>query len=294
MSGRGRHRRSRWLGLALLAMAGAGCHWDNTQYVRPTITVLPFENVAVNQLAPTYDLAHGLSQLLGDALDDSGKFVVVEPGRLQAPVVPGVPNAPRYRVRASIHEFGHFRRNRSWFEKNIQKKSTEDATVNITLLLEDTSKPDTLLARETIEALVPAGKNTFEIAYVGVSFGSVNFRHTPLGRATRQVMDRAVEIIYQHIGGRVWEPKIARMGEGGLVFINGGRDRQMRTGWLFEAVEPGGAILDPDSGDRLGQAEPKPIAEVEITDVRQRYSIGRIRRGGPVAVGQVLRRARKL
>jgi hypothetical protein len=56
------------------------------------------------------------------------------------------------------------------------------------------------------------------------------------------------------------------------VVINGGRDRGVRSGAEFEVVDAGRPILDPATGDAIGQSAGRSIGRIIIHEVRERYS----------------------
>jgi hypothetical protein len=145
------------------------------------------------------------------------------------------------------------------------------AVMGIVLYVIDVESGE-IIASENIEESVSARDLSVKAAYSGISFGGSAFYQTPLGRATRKVVERAVKRITTAIAAQPWQPQIALVREDGSVVINGGRDRGVRSGAEFEVVEVGPPILDPATGDAIGQSAGRSIGRIIVHEVRERYS----------------------
>jgi curli biogenesis system outer membrane secretion channel CsgG len=89
--------------------------------------------------------------------------------------------------------------------------------------------------------------------------------------------------------------KVVAVAQDGTVYINRGDDGGLAKGERLRAYRPGKAIVDADTGARLGTEETE-IGEVVIHDVEDARSKGGVVAGRGVAVGDVLKRdpARRL
>ena len=136
-----------------------------------------------------------------------------------------------------------------------------------------------VIASENITESVSASDVAVNVAYKGVSFGGSSFYRTPLGRATTRVVDRAVKRITAAIAAQPWEPKVALVQDDGSVIINGGRDRNVKTGAEFDVVEEGPPILDPTSGDVIGHSQGKSVGRLIVAEVHDRYAVATVVEG---------------
>jgi len=82
-----------------------------------------------------------------------------------------------------------------------------------------------------------------------------------------------------------WQPLIARI-DGSLVHLNGGADRGMEVGESVEVCVAADPIVDPASGDVLGQVGERTVGRLRVVNVSPRYVIAEILEGGRLRVGQ--------
>ena len=257
-------------------------------YVKPTIAVMKFENRA--GFALNWSLGDGMQEILVDRLLATGRFHVVERQDLgavlqelqfqqngvtrpQGKVATGRIRNCQYLIKGAVTDFGHISTNSggvSGLSWDIFGGSNR-AVMGIVLYVIDVESGE-IIASENIEESVSAKDLSVKAAYTGLSFGGSAFYQTPLGRATRKVVERAVKRITAAIAAQPWQPQIALVQEDGSVVINGGRDRGVRSGAEFEVVDAGRPILDPATGDAIGQSAGRSIGRVIVHEVRERYS----------------------
>jgi hypothetical protein len=150
-----------------------------------------------------------------------------------------------------------------------------------------------IICSKRLEKTLAARDVSAQSAYQGVSLGGSTFYTTPLGRATSDVIQRAVQEITQSIASRPWAPKIAMIQtEDELVVINGGSDRGIAMGQEYDVYENARPIVDPDSGDLLGHASINKLGRLKVREVRDRLAVAFITAGQPedFQPGQLLRR----
>jgi len=142
-----------------------------------------------------------------------------------------------------------------------------------------------------LEKAVNARDVTVNTAYAKMAMGGGMFVRTPLGRATASVIEKAVKQITRTIADRKWQPKVAALQGDGTIALNGGKNRRMRNGTVYEVRQLGKPIVDPENEDILGYARGKVIGWLEVTQVKDLYSIARIISGDRAAFkpGQLCR-----
>lgn len=277
------------MALWVCAGCGGGLGGRNPEdYVKPTIAVMKFENRA--GFALNWSLGDGMQEILVDRLLATGRFHVVERQDLgavlqelqfqqngvtrpQGKVATGRIRNCQYLIKGAVTDFGHISTNSggvSGLSWDIFGGSNR-AVMGIVLYVIDVESGE-IIASENIEESVSAKDLSVKAAYTGLSFGGSAFYQTPLGRATRKVVERAVKRITAAIAAQPWQPQIALVQEDGSVVINGGRDRGVRSGAEFEVVDAGRPILDPATGDAIGQSAGRSIGRVIVHEVRERYS----------------------
>ena len=277
------------MALWVCAGCGGGLGGRNPEdYVKPTIAVMKFENRA--GFALNWSLGDGMQEILVDRLLATGRFHVVERQDLgavlqelqfqqngvtrpQGKVATGRIRNCQYLIKGAVTDFGHISTNTggvSGLSWDIFGGSNR-AVMGIVLYVIDVESGE-IIASENIEESVSAKDLSVKAAYTGLSFGGSAFYQTPLGRATRRVVERAVKRITAAIAAQPWQPQIALVQEDGSVVINGGRDRGVRSGAEFEVVDAGRPILDPATGDAIGQSAGRSIGRVIVHEVRERYS----------------------
>jgi len=283
--------------LALGVCAGCGdrlgLHGRNPDdYVKPTIAVMKFENRAGFPL--NWSLGDGMQEILVDRLLATGRYHVVERQELgaimdelkfqqggatrpQGKVATGRIRNCRYLIKGAVTDFGHVSASTgalSVWNWDFLGGSNR-AVMGIVLYVVDVESGE-IIASENIEESVSAKDVSVKAAYEGLSFGGSVFYQTPLGRATKKVVERAISRITTAIASQPWEPQIALVQEDGSVVINGGRDRGVKSGAEFEVLDAGKPILDPATGDAIGQSAGRSVGRLIVHDVKDRYSTATI------------------
>ena len=288
------------VGLLCLALAvSAGCGdklgfngRNPDDYVKPTIAVMKFENRAGFPL--NWSLGDGMQEILVDRLLASGRYHVVErqeisaimdehkfqqggATRPQGKVASGRIRNCQYLIKGAVTDFGHISTSTgavtAWNWDFLG--GSNKAVMGIVLYVVDVESGE-IIASENIEESVSARDVQVKTAYEGISFGGSVFYQTPLGRATRKVVERAIARITTAIASRPWEPQIALVQEDGSVVLNGGRDRGVKSGAEFEVLDEGKPILDPVTGDPIGQSAGRKVGRLIVHEVKERYATATI------------------
>ena len=287
-------------GVLLIVACCVGCVHrrsapDPAFYIKPTIAVMKFENRAPFPLR--WDLGDGMADILVDRLVTTKRYHVIERPELnsvleelrfqtsgmtreQRRAVLGRIKNVEYLIKGTVTDFGHLSTTSGAFKSSSFRffGAQAVAVVGMTFYVVDVESGE-IITSQSLEEAVRATDVAVAGEYKGVSLGGRVFYRTPLGRATSKVMDRAVEKVTQTIAGRRWRPKIATLGEDGLVILNGGLNRKVRRGQEYAVLELGTAIVDPDTGDEIGRLSSKVLGRLRIREVQKGYSTAQLIEG---------------
>jgi len=296
-SGRAGIRMGLWRILILIAIAvatillaaGCGGSWGRRgDFVKPTIAVMTFENRAPFPM--NWDLGGGMREILVNELMETGRFHVVERAELahvlreQQLQASGVTRPQgradsgrikncQYLIKGAVTDFGHVSSDSggwSGWHWNIFGGS-DRAVMGVVLYVVDVESGE-VVASESIEKSVRAGDVSVQATYGQVGFGGSAFRRTPLGRATADVVETAVDEITEAIASRPWQPLLAQVPGDGTVILNGGTNHGLRQGAEFTVVESGRPIHDPQTGDVIGRGPGRQVGRVIVQEVHQRWA----------------------
>ncbi len=290
-------RKCAFIGLLVRAVlccgcSGLGAFGSRPDYIKPTIAVMRFDNRAPFDY--NWDIGGGLQDVLVDRLVATGRYHVVERQDIdsvmrelsfqQGEATRKEGRAPmgrlknvKYLVKGVVTDFGHVTTNRGAFGLGGFDifGGGNRAVMSVTLQVVDVESGE-ILASQTIEQSVRAGDMTVKAAYKDMGFGGSTFYRTPLGRATTKVIGKAVRGITKAIRAQPWQAKLASVHETGTVVINGGSKRGLRKGMVYEVRARGQSIVDPDTGDVIGNQGGKTVGQVRVSKVRELYSVAEI------------------
>ncbi|MFP4140050.1 MAG: CsgG/HfaB family protein, partial [Planctomycetota bacterium] len=308
-----RTTQKRWIrsiALAAMAVLAVGCARRDALsvpegYVKPTIAVMKFENNAPFPLK--WNLGDGMRDILVDRLCATKCYHVLERGEMDALIAEmrlqnsgatrrqgrakvGRWKNVQYLIKGTVTDFGHVSShdgglglggNFGLFGKG------SCAVMGMTLYVVDVESGE-IVASERLEETVRAKDVSVKAAYKDVALGGGTFYRTPLGRATAEVIDKAVRRITREVVARPWRPRVAMVRKGRQILLNGGTNRKVSVGDEFVVKEWGDAILDPTTGDLLGYTSGDVIGRVRVIGVKEKYAIAEVIQGEParLTVGQ--------
>uniref|UniRef100_UPI0026EF977E CsgG/HfaB family protein n=1 Tax=Malonomonas rubra TaxID=57040 RepID=UPI0026EF977E len=151
------------------------------------------------------------------------------------------------------------------------------ALVSVTLYVIDVETGE-IVASKTLEGKASAGSVDFKAQYKGIGFGGNAFYRTPLGKATQEVINNGLVVIGETIANKQWYPSVIKVEEERL-FLSGGFDRKIEVGSEWGAYSPGEVLIDPATGDVLGQKVGTLSGEIIVGEVFDRYSVAEVREG---------------
>jgi len=299
------------LAILLIVLLCSGCQSrlkytakDEAKYLKPTVAVMSFENRAPIHMR--WNLGDGLADQLIDRLLNTRRYIVLERQQLHAILKElkrtqddrfrqtGQPQSGRlkhvrYLVKGTITDFGHVETVEGFwrlFDWGLFGTSSY-ATVAATIYVIDVQNGQ-IIASKSVEAKIKDSRNKDKkVEYKGMAFGSYTFYHTPLGKATNKMLDKAVRAIADTIAEQPFQPKIASLLNNQVV-INGGRDRRIKLGAEYVVRPRSQVIFDPDTGDLLGHITGDTIGRLKVCLVTNQYAIADILEGTEFKPGQTL------
>lgn len=276
---------------------------DQYKYVKPRVAILDFENKA--SLSKQWNLSEGMRDMLVDALVKTESYTVLtrkELGavlteldiqntshfRKQGKLQQGNLKNVQYLIKGAVTDFAHVKGGalRAATSRLGLGVSSNVAIVSVTLYVIDVETGE-IIASKTMEGVASAGSIDFATTYKDVAIGGNSFYRTPLGKATQEVMEQCLEQIAQVIANQHWYPSVVKVNAPALI-ISGGTDRHITVGSYWSAYEKGEPLIDPKTGDVLGQEPGRYSGRIKVTEVHDKYSTAEILEGVFMA-GQNLR-----
>jgi len=282
--------------LIIVMLGGVGCSnvkYNSAQeakYFKPTIAVMSFENRT--PVHTRWQLGSAMAEQLTDRLMATRRYIVLERAQMKAIMQElhrtenpefrktGQPQRGRlkhvqYLIKGTITDFGHIEKVEGILGPILSIFGTTGrAVVAATIYVIDVQTGQ-VVASSSVEARIKAKKEKKKIKYDGMAFGGYTFYHTPLGRATNKMLDKAVREIARAVAEKSYQPKIASITNGRIV-VNGGRNRRIKVGDEFEVRPASERITDPDSGDVIGHITGSKLGRVRIVQVTGKYSIAEL------------------
>jgi curli biogenesis system outer membrane secretion channel CsgG len=127
------------------------------------------------------------------------------------------------------------------------------------------------------------------IAVRGVVLAGGKEDNTPIGQATRTALQNAVQFICDRMEKIQWRGRIVSI-DGQDIIINSGARSNVRVGDTFDIYKLGKKLIDPDTGQVLGQRETKG-GRIQVTEVQEKLSICSLISGSTPNEGDVVRKA---
>ncbi len=260
------------------------------------IAVTKFDN-KVRGIRGNVQLGQGFAEMLTTELMKTGRFIVVERqalGDILGEQELGLSGVIRKETAAKVGQVlgaqiivrgvvSEFTMRKSGGGGSIGIKGFSlglkgsNAHVAVDIRLIDASTGQVLHSHNASGSAKSTGLNV-GISSGDVDFGAGGFNKTPLGQATRQAIHDAVNFIINKMEGIPFTAKVIKF-SGSKVYVNAGSSMNIRPGDKLYAYSKGEEFIDPDTGLNLGSEETL-VGTVEINDVKEKYSIGRLTSGG--------------
>lgn len=262
-----------------------------------SVVVDKFDSLSTfNAAYGNWDVGGGLSAMLTTALDQSGRFVILERANLdrvigeqqiktanaatpEAGPSLGAVTAAQFIIIGSVTEFGAQDKgggisiglSGSKGLGGLLGMTKTEGAVAMDLRIVDTTTSQvvqTLKVREPIsETSLNASSN-----YKAMALGGDSFNNTPLGEATRHAIEKAVAEIVAASARQPWQALVVEV-DGRNIAINAGRNSRLREGDRFRIEHVVGKLTDPATGEVLSVRR-KTLGTLAITSVEDRVAFG--------------------
>lgn len=271
--------------------------------VPPRVAVASFENRS--GFEGQWKLGPGMADLLVSELVASENFIVLERSaidsvldeiarqrdrffRQEGRVDEGRLENVRYLVRGVITDFSQTSGGSLWmgFRRLLIGSGGYTARVGLTLTLVDIES-GRIVDSVQASGRARAGNAYAQASYKDIQFGGRAFFQTPLGKATASAIREGLHGIVKTVPRQYWIPMIADV-EGERIVINGGRDRGLQVGRLYQARRAESTVTDPLTGDVIARLPGDIAGMMRIMEVRDSIAIAEWVEGYGFERGQVL------
>lgn len=270
------------------------------------LAVTNFEN-KVKGVYGNQNLGEGFSEMLTTELVKTGRFVVVERQALQDVVSEqelGQTGLVKKETAAKVGELlganiivrgvvSEFEMNESGGGGGLSiggvrlGLSGSNAHVAVDIRLIDSTTGQVLHSHNAVGKASSSGMGV-GIARGNVDFNAEGFKNTPLGQAMRQAIHDAVSFIMNEMETVPFTALVIKA-DGNKIYINAGSAMNIKPGDKLFAYSKGEEIIDPGTGLNLGSEEAL-VGTVEVTDIKDKYSIGTlVSEGGSLKRGDILK-----
>ena len=256
---------------------------------KPIVAVTEFDNRAGFQ--GQWKLGEGMAELLTASLLDKDKLVVLERRRIgdvvdeldrqgqalfrkEGRVERGRLMNAQYLIRGVVTDFTVTQETSGW----IRWASFglfgggSKARVALNVYVVDVGSGKVVSSVKTAGTATSGGGGG-RVDYKDVSFGGDSFFRTPLGRATEEAIDEAVDAILEVLPGRPWEPLVADV-QGRQVILNGGQNVHLQPGAQFLVREAAREVTDPATGNVIEQIAGRVLGRVQVDNVLETSAHG--------------------
>jgi len=262
--------------------------------LRYSVTVSKFQNEA--GWSGRWDLGNGFATIMTDALQQSGKFIVLGDAEMRGEAMAeqdlaasgrtaGGAKAPKtgrltpaqLLVRGSIT---HVQDDTSGGSGGVNFRGVRlggsggKAEVNITIYLVDS---ETGQVKASQKVVGQSGRKGLSVGYYGSLLGGLTgdlagFQNDNVGKACEDAVRQAVDFLTRQLEGIPWQGTVM-LAKDGRVVINRGSREGVAPGMKFQIgnVEE---LVDEDTGEKL-DSEMTVVGTAEVTEVKEKVSYAR-------------------
>lgn len=272
-----------------------------------TTSYTPSSSTTTVELPPPDGFARGLTEMLTTALADRETFVVLErqeigevldeqdfgeSGRVNPETAPEIGSVigAQTLITGTITEFNY---EKSSVGGDVSVLGGLEAGVDrVTAMVALDLRVIDAVTGEVITSVREEGTASATGANVEVSvdenrFGTGGSVSTPLGQASREVVEKVVEDLERELGDRPWRGRIVDVRDG-VVYLNAGAADGIEPGMTFDVYAEAEPLVDPDTGRVLGTPE-EHVGTLEVTAVEEKYSTARQTGGGEITRDHVVK-----
>jgi curli biogenesis system outer membrane secretion channel CsgG len=285
--------------LAVMDLTGSAVKMQTATQASVTTTTVA--------IPPPAEFARGLTEMLTTALTKTERFVVLERAALDkvtaeqdlgasgrvnpefAPQVGKVTGAQAI-ITGDITRFSYTQSSIGGSGSILRglgaKVEKTNAQVGIDLRIIDTETGEVLLS-QSADGSASMSNVSATITHGGQDFSSAVAENTPLGKATRQALEKIVNAVTSTMKSQRWSGRVMDV-RGDHIYINAGTRLGLVADVPLDVFRPDAALTDPETGRRMGSPD-KLIGSVVIDAVKEQYSVAKILNGSGLKRGDVVR-----
>lgn len=279
----------------------------NGSALRSQVSYAPSTTTSTQSIPPPTDFARGMTEMLTTALVKTDKFVVLERaaldkvtgeqdlgagGRVNPETAPqlGKIIGAQAIITGDITEFSY---SQSGYGGRLNilhglgaKLDKVNALVALDIRVIDAVTGQVITSQRSQGKASMSGVSG-DLVRGDQSFSAAVAENTPLGKATRQALEGAVNAIVSGMQKVRWSAKVIDV-RGAMLYINAGSALGMQPGLEFDVYRAQEALVDPETGQHLGTPDVK-IGSVTVQSVQQKYSVGKVTSGEQIKRGDIVR-----
>lgn len=253
------------------------------------------------------EFALGLTEMLTTELVETGRFIVLERASLKqvtgeqdlgasgrvnretAAASEGIIGAQMI-ITGDITEFTYNQTNiggKLKLLKSIQAGSERvTAMVALDIRLIDAVTGEVVFSQRAEGKASMTGASG-EIARGNQQFSLSGYKNTPLGQASRQAINGAVDAVVSSLKLVPWSGRIVDVRQG-LIYINAGVEQGLKPGMELDVYTQQQALIDPESGQTLGTPD-RRIGTLKLRDVQEKYAVAEATNGSGFSRNNLVR-----
>ncbi len=140
-----------------------------------------------------------------------------------------------------------------------------------------------------------SGDSESKAAGFGISLGKLGIggnesSNEPIEKATRNAIEKAVDLIIQKMEKVAWEGQVITASKdtsGARLVLNRGQEDGIEVGQALTIYKQGEELKDPSTGESLGRDEDEVIGEAKVTSVQNRTCVLRTTLKASFAAGNI-------
>jgi curli biogenesis system outer membrane secretion channel CsgG len=270
-----------------------------------------YQQTSSVSVPPPTDFGQGLAEMMTSALTETNRFVVLERSNTglqdigKEQQMGGVTDVSRaqqnqmlgaqYLIRGAVTEFSYSGSGTNMaggVAGFLPSFGDNTATVTIDVRIYDSSTGEVIASKY---ATGKAKSRAFSFSFVNdkYSFANQSFQSSPLGRAVRESISKAIYQICVDLDKQTWEGKVSNVeNENGqvVIYTNTGKTSGVKEGDQFEIFHPGHPIPDPDNpGRNLGFTHGQLVGHLKLTQIMEKFAVASLVDGDGVAPGDIIR-----
>ncbi len=265
-------------------------------------------------IPPPNDFGTGLTEMLTTSLIESGRFIVLERKALadiqaehalnasgsvdpMAAVTGGKLLGAQALIRGAVTEYS-YKRSSTGGGINVLKglgiaACQAEAMVALDIRIYDVAT-GVILDSVRAEGKAKSSAASLTIDKEELKMDANTFKSSPLGKASREAINKAVDAIIKRMEVIPWEGRIAEIdnddaGNVSAIYINAGSELGLKPGMRLEILQPGKPIYDPETRLVIGRTKDKHLGSGIIDTVSKKLSTAAPIEGGGYQVNDIVR-----